>query len=162
MKKNQFNLQTFYNQSLNTMKRTPEKNKEIINRIKLIIEQRNLSQKQLEEITEIQQATLSKYLNDKIPVGDSFLYALTCNFFINPRWLENGEEPMYLSSVEQENTNTGAGTQINNINGDNNVSMTLPIEAWDMLHSQQRTIERQQESVSMAQQNMMELIKAMK
>ena len=143
------------------MKRTDEQNKEIVSRILLIMQEKDIKQKQLEELTEISQTTLSKYFNCKLPVGDSLLYSLTCNFFINPRWLEFGENPVYLSpNVEQSNANNGNGTQINNINGDNNVNMTMPKEAWDMLQSQQKTIESQQDSVKMAQVNMMELIKA--
>lgn len=143
------------------MKRTEQQNKEIVERIRLIMKEKNINQKQLETLTDVQQTTLSKYLNGKMLVGDSFLYGLTCIFFINPRWLEFGENPRYLSpNVEQNNANQGNGTQINNINGDNNVNMTLPKEAWEMLQSQQKTIESQQDSVKMAQINMMELIKA--
>lgn len=79
------------------MKRTSIQNNEIVERIKLIIKEKNINQKQLQELTDINQTTLSKYFNCKLPVGDSLLYALTCIFFINPLWLENGEGDVYLS-----------------------------------------------------------------
>lgn len=143
------------------MKRTKEQESAIIERIKLIMKDKNLNQKQLEEIAGISQTTLSRCLNGTLSPGDGFIYTLVLKILINPRWLEFGELPMYLSpNVEQSNANNGNGTQINNINGDNNVNMTMPKEAWEMLQSQQKTIESQQDSVKMAQVNMMEIIKA--
>lgn len=143
------------------MKRTEEKKKEIIERIKIILKDKNLNQKQLESITGIQQNAISKYLSGENPIADGFIYTLVYKLFISPQYLEDGIEPMYLSpNMEQNNANSGNGTQINNINGDNNVNMTMPKEAWEMLQSQQKTIESQQDSVKMAQVNMMELIKA--
>lgn len=143
------------------MKRTKEHQEKILERVKFVINEKNLTQKQLEEITGISQADWSSYLKGRKSVADGFIYTIILKFSINPQWLENGEGNVYLlPSVEQNNANSGAGTQINNINGDNNVSMTLPKEAWEMLQSQQRTIESQQQSVNMAQTNMFELIKA--
>lgn len=143
------------------MKRTKEQENAIIERIKLIMKEKGLTQKQLAEIIDIRQNHISMYLTGGIPIGESFLYSLIYKLLINPLYLENGELPMYLSpNTEQNNTNNGNGTQINNINGDNNVNMTMPKEAWEMLQSQQKTIESQQDSVKMAQVNMMELIKA--
>jgi transcriptional regulator with XRE-family HTH domain len=143
------------------MKRTSEHQDEIRNRIKLIIDEKELTQKQFSDISCIAQGDISKYLNGKNTLADSFIYTIILKFSINPRWLEFGELPMYLSpNMEQNNANSGNGTQINNINGDNNVNMTMPKEAWEMLQSQQKTIESQQDSVKMAQVNMMELIKA--
>jgi transcriptional regulator with XRE-family HTH domain len=143
------------------MKRTSEHQDEIRNRIKLIIDEKELTQKQFSDISCIAQGDISKYLNGKNTLADSFIYTIILKFSINPRWLEVGELPMYLSpNVEQNNANNGNGTQINNVNGDNNVNMTMPKEAWEMLQSQQKTIESQQDSVKMAQVNMMELIKA--
>lgn len=143
------------------MKRTKEQENAIIERIKLIMKEKGLTQKQLAEIIDIRQNHISMYLTGGIPIGESFLYSLIYKLLINPLYLENGELPMYLSpNVEQNNANNGNGTQINNINGDNNVNMTMPKEAWEMLQSQQKTIESQQDSVKMAQINMMELIKA--
>lgn len=140
------------------MKRTKEHQEKILERVKFVINEKNLTQKQLEEITGISQADWSSYLKGRKSVADGFIYTIILKFSINPQWLENGEGNVYLlPSVEQNNT--GSGTQINNINGDNNVSMTLPKEAWEMLQSQQRTIESQQQSVNMAQTNMLELIK---
>lgn len=142
------------------MKRTKEQQEIILQRVKDIINEKKLTQKQLEEITGVNQGNLGKYLNGVTPLGDGIIYTLVCKLYINPLWLENGELPRYLSpNVEQSNANNGNGTQINNINGDNNVNMTLPKEAWDMLQSQQETIKSQQESVYMAQVNMMEIIK---
>lgn len=122
-----------------------------------------ISASQLIEDLEIYQSDFSKITNGKKEVGTSICYKLACKYGINPRWIEFGEEPIYIFSPEQttqNNANNGNGTQINNINGDNNVNMTMPKEAWEMLQSQQKTIESQQNSVQMAQANMMELIKA--
>lgn len=142
------------------MKRTDEHQDEIRDRIKLIIEEKELTQKQFADITSIAQGDISKYLNGKNTLADSFIYTIILKLSINPRWLEFGENPVYLSpKTEQNNANNGNGTQINNINGDNNVTMTMPKEAWEMLQSQQKTIESQQDSVKMAQVNMMEIIK---
>lgn len=145
------------------MKRTKEQQELILQRIKKIISDKKLTQKQLEELTGVNQGNLGKYLNGVTPLADGIIYTMVCKLYINPLWLENGELPIYLSSnSEQNNENSGSGTQINNINGDNNVSMNIPIEAWTMLQSQQDTIKSQQDSVHMAQVNMMELIKALK
>lgn len=145
------------------MERNKDQENAIIERIKLIMKENNLTQKQLGEKIRVSQNAVSRYLNGTLPIGDGFVYNLVLNILINPRWLEFGENPMYLSqSPAQNNENSGNGTQINNIHGDNNVSMTLPKEAWDMLQSQQETIKSQQDSVSKAQDNMMELIKALK
>lgn len=142
------------------MKRTKEQENAIIERVKLIMKEKGLTQKQLAEIIDIRQNHISMYLTGGIPIGESFLYSLIYKLMINPQWLENGVKPVYLSSnTEQNNANNSNGTQINNIHGDNNVSMTLPKEAWEMLQSQQKTIESQQDSVHMAQINMMEIIK---
>lgn len=142
------------------MERTKEQQDAIIERIKQIMKDNNLTQKQLGDKMGVSQNAISRYLNGTLPIGDGFIYNLILNILINPRWLEFGENPVYLSpSIEQNNENNGGGTQINNINGDNNVNMTLPKEAWDMLQSQQETIKSQQESVYMAQVNMMEIIK---
>lgn len=140
------------------MKRTKEQENAIIERIKLIMKEKGLTQKQLAEIIDIRQNHISMYLTGGIPIGESFLYSLIYKLLINPLWLENGEKPVYLSPNTEQNN--GNGTQINNVNGDNNVNMTMPKEAWDMLQSQQKTIESQQDSVKMAQVNMMEIIKA--
>lgn len=145
------------------MERTKDKEKEIIYRIKSIMKDKQLTQKQLGDKIGVSQNAVSRYLSGMLPIGDSFIYNISLIFFINPRWLEFGELPVYLSSnSEQNNENNGSGTQINNINGDNNVSMNIPIEAWSMLQSQQDTIKSQQDSVHMAQLNMMELLKALK
>lgn len=142
------------------MERTKEQQDAIIERIKQIMKDKNLTQKQLGDKMGVSQNAISRYLNGTLPIGDGFIYNLILNILINPRWLEFGENPIYLSSsIEQNNENSGAGTQINNIHGDNNVNMTLPKEAWDMLQSQQETIKSQQDSVHMAQVNMMEIIK---
>lgn len=143
------------------MERTIEQEKAIIERIKQIMKDNNLTQKQLGEKMGVNQNAISRYLNGTLPIGDGFIYNFVLNILINPRWLEFGENPVYLSpNVEQNNANNGNGTQINNVNGDNNVNMTMPKEAWEMLQSQQKTIESQQDSVKMAQVNMMEIIKA--
>ena len=142
------------------MERTKEQQDAIIERIKQIMKDNNLTQKQLGDKMGVSQNAISRYLNGTLPIGDGFIYNLILNILINPRWLEFGENPVYLSpSIAQNNENNGGGTQINNIHGDNNVNMTLPKEAWDMLQSQQETIKSQQESVHMAQVNMMEIIK---
>lgn len=117
-----------------------------------------ISTTKLIEDLEIYQSDISKILNGKKEVGVSFCYKLAYKYGINPRWIELGEDPMFINPT-QNNENNGGGTQINNIHGDNNVNMTLPKEAWDMLQSQQETIKSQQESVHMAQINMMEIIK---
>lgn len=142
------------------MERTKEQQDAIIERIKQIMKDNNLTQKQLGDKMGVSQNAISRYLNGTLPIGDGFIYNFVLNILINPRWLEFGENPVYLSpSIEQNNENNGSGTQINNIHGDNNVNMTLPKEAWDMLQSQQETIKSQQESVHMTQVNMMEIIK---
>lgn len=132
-----------------------KRNERVIN----FINNCGISKAQLAEDLEIYQPDISKILNNKREVGLSICYKIAYKYGVNPRWIELGEEPMYINNEVQNNANSGAGTQINNINGDNNVSMTLPKEAWEMLQSQQRTIESQQQSVNMAQTNMLELIK---
>lgn len=118
-----------------------------------------ISATKLIEDLEIYQSDISKILNGKKEAGVSLCYKLAYKYGVNPRWIELGEDPMFINPT-QNNENSGSGTQINNIHGDNNVSMTLPKEAWDMLQSQQETIKSQQDSVHMAQVNMMEIIKA--
>lgn len=143
------------------MERTKEQQEAIIERIKLIMKEKSLNQTQFGKEIDMAQAHISSYLSGRLPLTDNFIYPIIFKFRINPLWLEFGENPVYLSpNVEQNNANNGNGTQINNVNGDNNVNMTMPKEAWEMLQSQQKTIESQQDSVKMAQVNMMEIIKA--
>ena len=68
------------------MERSEQKEKEIIMRIKMIMKDKNLTQKGLEEITGIKQSNLTRYLSGKIPPADGFLYTIIHKLYINPLW----------------------------------------------------------------------------
>lgn len=130
------------------MERAKEKEEEIINRIKWLMKERNLTQKMLEEITGIKQSNLTRYLSGKIPPADGFLYTIIHKLYINPMWLENGEEPVYLSPNVTNIDNTNGIIAGNNISGDNNnVKVEIPIEALRTLNNQSETLRSQQETI---------------
>ena len=63
-------------------------------------------------------------------------------------WLENGEEPVYLSPNVTNIDNTNGIIAGNNISGDNNnVKVEIPIEALRTLNNQSETLRSQQETI---------------
>lgn len=130
------------------MERTKEQEKEIISRIKQFMKDNNLTQKSLEKEIGIRQNHISMYLTGSIPMGETFLYALIYKYLINPRWLEFGEEPVYLSPNVTNIDNTNGIIAGNNISGDNNnVKVEIPIEALRTLNNQSETLRSQQETI---------------
>lgn len=118
------------------MERSEQKEKEIIMRIKMIMKDKNLTQKGLEEITGIKQSNLTRYLSGKIPPADGFLYTIIHKLYINPLWLENGEGSVYLSP--------NIATEIKN-DGTEEVKMSR--EVFNVIADQAAAIRSQQDII---------------
>lgn len=118
------------------MKRTKEHEMAIISRIKLIMKEKELTQKQLEQIIGVSQANITKYLSNSISLGDGFIYTLIHKLYINPLWLEYGEGDVYLSPHLSSEAK----------NNDNN-EVTISREVFNVIANQAAAIKSQQDII---------------
>lgn len=70
----------------------PEKNAEIITRIKYLMKEMGMRQVQFAERIGVDTSNLSKYLNAHMPLGDSFLNRIVVNLGVSKEWLLDGTD----------------------------------------------------------------------
>jgi phage repressor protein C with HTH and peptisase S24 domain len=70
----------------------PNKNAEIITRIKYLMKEMGLRQVQFAERIGVDTSNLSKYLNAHMPMGDSFLNRIVVNLGVSKEWLLDGTD----------------------------------------------------------------------
>ncbi|MBR4828743.1 MAG: LexA family transcriptional regulator [Muribaculaceae bacterium] len=95
----------------------PQKNAEIIARIKYLMKEMGLRQVQLAERIGVDTSNLSKYLNAHMPLSDSFLNRLVVNLGVSKEWLLDGTDlPFGKTPVRIDGTD-GQLTLVNLGNG---------------------------------------------
>ncbi len=70
----------------------PEKNAEVIARIKYLMKELGMRQVQFAERIGVDTSNLSKYLNAHMPLSDSFLNRLVVNLGVSKEWLLDGTD----------------------------------------------------------------------
>ena len=81
----------------------PEKNAEIIARIKYLMRELGVKQVQFAERIGVDTSNLSKYLNAHMPLSDSFLNRIVVNLGVSKEWLLDGTDlPFAKSTVRIE------------------------------------------------------------
>ncbi len=70
----------------------PEKNAEIIDRIKYLMREMGMKQVQFAERIGVDTSNLSKYLNAHMPLSESFLNRLVVNLGVSKEWLMDGTD----------------------------------------------------------------------
>ena len=97
----------------------PEKNAEIIARIKYLMKEMGLRQVQFASRVGVDTSNLSKYLNGHLPLSESFLNRLVVNLGVSKEWLLDGTDlpfgktPVRVGSgVVPENGNAESGTPV--------------------------------------------------
>ena len=77
----------------------PEKNAEIIARIKYLMKEMGVRQVQFAERIGVDTSNLSKYLNAHMPLSDSFLNRLVVNLGVSKQWLLDGTDLPFAKAV---------------------------------------------------------------
>lgn len=77
----------------------PEKNAEIIARIKYLMKEMGVRQVQFAERVGIDTSNLSKYLNGHMPLSDSFLNRMVVNLGVSKEWLLEGTDLPFGKSL---------------------------------------------------------------
>ena len=67
-------------------------NHERIERIKYLIKELNLKQRDFAERIGVDTSNLSKYLNGKLPINDSFVNRLVVNLGVSKQWVMQGTD----------------------------------------------------------------------
>jgi len=70
----------------------PEKNAQVIARIKYLMKELGMRQVQFAERIGVDTSNLSKYLNAHLPLSDSFLNRLVVNLGVSKEWLMDGTD----------------------------------------------------------------------
>ena len=70
----------------------PEKNAEIISRIKYLMKEMGVRQVQFAKRIGVDTSNLSKYLNAHMPLSESFLNRIVVNLGVSKEWLLNGTD----------------------------------------------------------------------
>lgn len=108
-------------------------NKEIVMRIKLLIEHKNVSPSKFAKMISFNQSNLSKVLKEDRKVPANLIKAICENLEVPYSWLVNGEGPMFHKGI------TGNTQKFK----DNNQSI---IAGGNVINSNNRTIERRNTS----------------
>ncbi len=82
----------------------PEKNAEIIARIKYLMKEMGVRQVQFAERIGVDTSNLSKYLNAHMPLSDSFLNRLVVNLGVSKEWLLDGTDLPFAKSPTPTDT----------------------------------------------------------
>ncbi len=100
-------------------------NKEIIARIKYLIKEMNMRQAIFAERIGIDASNLSKYLNGKLPINESFINRLVVNLGVSKQWVTDGTDIPFpknsnipaatIISGQAECTNALIGTPVYDI-----------------------------------------------
>ena len=77
----------------------PEKNAEIIARIKYLMRELGMRQVQFAERIGVDTSNLSKYLNAHMPLSDSFLNRIVVNLGVSKDWLLDGTDLPFAKSA---------------------------------------------------------------
>jgi len=86
----------------------PEKNAEIIDRIKYLMREMGLKQTQLSKRIGVDTSNLSKYMNARMPLSESFINRLVVNMGVNKQWLIDGTDtpfektPVHIDSNQSQ------------------------------------------------------------
>ncbi|MDD2961517.1 MAG: XRE family transcriptional regulator [Muribaculaceae bacterium] len=76
-----------------------ENAEEIIQRIKYLISEKDITQNEFAGLVEINSSNLSKHLNGKLPINESLLNRLVVNLGVSKDWLKSGVGDPYLSTT---------------------------------------------------------------
>ena len=99
-------------------------NDEIISRLKYLIKELDLTQGEFAEKIGCDQSNLSKHLNGKLPISDSFINKVVINMGVSKDWLRDGSDvpfAKYSSSsvpslvIEESDIKAMKGTPVYNI-----------------------------------------------
>ncbi|MBQ6166137.1 MAG: LexA family transcriptional regulator [Muribaculaceae bacterium] len=85
----------------------PEKNAEIIARIKYLMKEMGVKQVQFAERIGVDTSNLSKYLNGHMPLSDSFLNRLVVNLGVSKEWLLDGTDLPFAKTPAQVEVTDG-------------------------------------------------------
>jgi len=66
--------------------------KEIIARIKFLMKEMNIRQTKMAKMIDVDTSNLSKYMNNRIPISESFLNKIVVNLGVSKRWLVTGQD----------------------------------------------------------------------
>ena len=87
----------------------PEKNAEVIARIKYLMKEMGLRQVQFAQRIGVDTSNLSKYLNAHMPLSDSFLNRLVVNLGVSKEWLLEGTDLPFGKTPVRVDTADGGG-----------------------------------------------------
>jgi len=87
----------------------PEKNAEVIARIKYLMKEMGLRQVQFAQRIGVDTSNLSKYLNAHMPLSDSFLNRLVVNLGVSKEWLLEGTDLPFGKTPVRVNTADSGG-----------------------------------------------------
>ena len=102
-------------------------NQERIERIKYLIKELNLKQRDFAERIGVDTSNLSKYLNGKLPINDSFVNRLVVNLGVSKQWVMQGTDIPF-----PKNTNIPAATAIHSCDENQNTLIGTPVYDIDV------------------------------